>query len=333
MLFPCLMSILVAYLFNPLVVKFEKYKIPRLYSAVFIALALLIVFIITTAFVLPIIHFQIASISNFLISKAPSLKFIIIPSMREFLNTKVENEMFGNLSKNLAENYNNYVTYFIKALNVGCNSVIQILSSSFSLIHVISLIVITPVVFFYVLRDWPLIVAKASKLIPAPYRKKVADYFSKVDFIISHYLKGQVNVCIIMTVFYSVGLSVIGLEHSISIGILSGALTFIPYIGPLLYTTIGFLSAITEFSEWFGSLAVLSLFCIGQLIDANILAPLLIGKKVHIHPTVIILGVAICASYFGLIGVLFFIPIIAVFNVSVKYAVDQYLSSEFYKKG
>nr|WP_281356024.1 AI-2E family transporter [Wolbachia endosymbiont of Atemnus politus] len=123
------------------------------------------------------------------------------------------------------------------------------------------------------------------------------------------------------------------MNHSVTIGILSGTLTFVPYIGPLLYTIIGFLSAVTQFNGWFESTTVLLLFGIGQLMDANILVPLLIGKKVHMHPSVIILGITICASYFGLMGILLFVPIIAMFYVSVGYAVDWYLNSEFYKNG
>ncbi|WP_386087049.1 AI-2E family transporter [Wolbachia endosymbiont (group A) of Norellia spinipes] len=333
MIFPCLMSIVIAYLFNPLVVKFEKYRIPRSCSVIFIILVLLIAFILVITFVLPIIYVQITSILNFLVSKVPSLKLKVIPSVSEFLNIKIEDSLFDHLSKNLAENYSDYVSYFINALDIASNFIIQVLSSSFSLIHTVSLMVITPVVFFYILRDWPLIIEKANKLIPVSYREKVANYFSKVDFIISNYLKGQVNVCIVMMVFYSVSLSIIGLKHSIVIGILSGILTFIPYVGPLLYTIIGFLSAITQFSEWFESAAVLLLFGVGQLIDSNILVPLLIGKKVHIHPTVIILGITICASYFGFTGILLFIPIIAMFNVSVEYAINKYFKSELYKNG
>lgn len=333
MIFPCLMSIVIAYLFNPLVVKFEKYRIPRSCSVIFIILVLLIAFILVITFVLPIIYVQITSILNFLVSKVPSLKLKVIPSVLEFLNIKIEDSLFDHLSKNLAENYSDYVSYFINALDIASNFIIHVLSSSFSLIHTVSLMVITPVVFFYILRDWPLIIEKANKLIPVSYREKVANYFSKVDFIISNYLKGQVNVCIVMMVFYSVSLSIIGLKHSIVIGILSGILTFIPYVGPLLYTIIGFLSAITQFSEWFESAAVLLLFGVGQLIDSNILVPLLIGKKVHIHPTVIILGITICASYFGFTGILLFIPIIAMFNVSVEYAINKYFKSELYKNG
>lgn len=333
MIFPCLMSIVIAYLFNPLVVKFEKYRIPRSCSVIFIILVLLIAFILVITFVLPIIYVQITSILNFLVSKVPSLKLKVIPSVLEFLNIKIEDSLFDHLSKNLAENYSDYVSHFINALDIASNFIIQVLSSSFSLIHTVSLMVITPVVFFYILRDWPLIIEKANKLIPVSYREKVANYFSKVDFIISNYLKGQVNVCIVMMVFYSVSLSIIGLKHSIVIGILSGILTFIPYVGPLLYTIIGSLSAITQFSEWFESAAVLLLFGVGQLIDSNILVPLLIGKKVHIHPTVIILGITICASYFGFTGILLFIPIIAMFNVSVEYAINKYFKSELYKNG
>ena len=328
--FPCLASIIAAYLFNPLVVRFEKYKIPRFYSVIFIIFVLLIIFIFIITFILPIIYVQIASILNLIISKIPSLQNKVIPFLLEFLQIKIDDNLLGYLSKNLEENYSDYVTYFINVIGFASDLIIQALNSSFNLF---SLIVITPVIFFYILRDWPLIVKKADNLIPMPYKKQVADYLYQVDFVISNYLRSQVNVCIIMMIFYSVGLTMLGLKHSIAIGILSGALTFIPYIGPLLYSTIGFLSAVIQFSGWFESVAVLLLFCIGQFIDSNILVPLLVGKKVHIHSAVIILGITICIAYFGFVGMLLFIPMIATFNVSMEFAVNKYLKSELYKNG
>lgn len=333
MIVPCLISVFIAYLFNPLVVKFEKYRIPRPCSVVFIILALLIAFLLAITFVLPIIYVQITSILNFLVNKVPSLKLEVIPSVLEFLNIKTDDSLLDHLSKDLAENYSDYISYFINAFNIASDFTIQVLSSSFSLIYMASLIAIIPVVFFYVLRDWLLITEKVSRLIPIPYREKITNYLSKVDFIISNYLKGQINVCIVMMVFYSVGLSIIGLQHSIVIGILSGTLTFIPYVGPLLYTIIGVLSAIAQFSGWFESITVLLLFSVGQLIDSNILVPLLIGKKIHIHPTIIILGIITCTSYFGFIGILFFIPIIAILSVLAEYIVNKYFESELYNNG
>lgn len=330
-IFPCLTSIIAAYLFNPLIIKLEQYKISRLYSAILIILVLLIILILAITFVLPTIYLQIISILNFLVDKLPSLKTIVIVPIIEFINMR--EGLFDNLSKNFAENYSSYLSYFVDALKIIINFMIQMLSSSFSLVYIISLTVITPVIFFYVLRDLPLIIEKINDLIPIPYRKKVLDYFSRVDFIISNYLKGQVNVCIAMTIFYSIGLSILNLKNAITVGIMSGGLTFIPYVGPLLYSIIGFFSALTQFNDWFQSIAVLLLFLIGQLIDSNILVPLLIGRKIHIHPVIVILGITVCASYFGFIGILLFIPIVAIFKVSVECAIDMYQNSEFYKKG
>ena len=333
MIFPCLISIIAAYLFDPLVVRLEKYKIPRVYSVILIILILLIIFILVITFILPITYFQITSILNLIVSKVPALQTKVIPILLEFFNIKTDDNLPSYLSKNLAENYSDYVSYFMDAFKFASSFTIQILSSSFSFIHIVSLMVITPIMFFYILRDWPSIIEKAHGLIPIPYKEKVADYFAKVDFIISNYLRGQVNVCIAMMVFYSIGLGILGLKHSVTIGVLSGALTFIPYIGPLLYTTIGFFSAVTQFNEWFESITVLLLFFIGQLVDSNILVPLLIGRKVHIHPAVIILGITLCASYFGFIGILIFIPTIAMLHVLVEFVINKYFKSEFYKNG
>ncbi|MDN5248134.1 MAG: AI-2E family transporter [Wolbachia endosymbiont of Tyrophagus putrescentiae] len=330
-LFPCLTSVIAAYFLNPLVVKLEKYKVPRLLSVILIILILLTISILIITLVLPIVYTQATLILNFLISKIPSLQPKIIPPLLAFFNVKMNDNLLNDLSQHLTENYGDYAAYFIEALKIIANFMLQMLNSSFNLIHMMSLMVITIVTFFYVLRDLPIIMKKVNQLIPVSYRERVIDYFSKVDFIISNYLTGQMNVCFAMAIFYSIGLSILGVKHSITLGILSGILTFIPYIGALLYSTIGFLSAIVQFSEWFQSFAVLLLFLVGQLIDSNILVPLLIGKKVHIHPIIILLGVTVCAYYFGFIGILLFIPIIAVFKVSMELIAVKYCRSQFYK--
>ncbi|WFW29682.1 MAG: AI-2E family transporter [Wolbachia endosymbiont of Menacanthus eurysternus] len=332
MIFPCLISIIVAYLCNPLVVKFEKYKIPRLYSAIFITIILLIILILIFAFILPIIYVQISSILNFLISRVPSLNLVNITSKLKFLDI-TKDCLFDYLYEIKTKNYENNISYFISIFDIIGNFLIQVLNSSFNLIHTLSLIAITPAVFFYILRDWPFIVIRVNKLIPIPYREEVVKFFLKIDFIVSNYLKGQINICIFMMIFYSIGLDLIGLKHSITIGILSGALTFIPCIGPLLYTIIGVLSVIAQFNRWSESVAVLTLFGIEQIIDTNLLVPLLIGKKIHMHPTIIILGITICTSYFGIIGILLFIPTIAVFYASTRCIIYKYLKSKFYKNG
>ncbi|MBV0899749.1 MAG: AI-2E family transporter [Wolbachia endosymbiont of Fragariocoptes setiger] len=332
-IFPCITSIVIAYLFNPLVLKLEKYKLPRLYSVILIMFILSTILILIIILVLPVIYVQIINIIDFLGNKIPLLKNKVIPYLLEFCDMKFDNNLFSQLSKNLTDNYDDYLIYIINAFKVISNFLTHILSSSFSLVHTMSLLVITPIIFFYVLRDLPFFIEKMNNLIPIPYRKEVKDYFLKVDFIISNYLRGQVNICIIMMIFYSVGLNIIGLKHSIAMGVLSGILTFVPYMGSLLYSTIGFLSAITQFSEWVKILSVLVLFLVGQIIDANILVPFLIGRKVHMHPVTIILGIALCTSYFGFIGILLFIPIIAIINVSLSIAFNKYCQSLFYKQG
>lgn len=125
MIFPYLISIVVAYLFNLLVVKFEEYGIPCLYSVIFIILVLLMIFVLAVTFVLPIIYVQFTSILNFLVSKTPSLNLKVIPSVLEFLNIKTEDGLLDHLSESLAKNYSDYVSYFINAFDITSNFIIQ----------------------------------------------------------------------------------------------------------------------------------------------------------------------------------------------------------------
>ncbi|MGL9733185.1 MAG: AI-2E family transporter [Wolbachia sp.] len=201
-IFLYLISIVVVYLFNPLVVKFEKYKILTPIFCNFYNICLLMIFVLVVTFVLPIVYVQITSILNFLVSKVFSLNLKVIPSVLEFFNIiKREDDLLDRLSESLAKNYSDYISYFVNAFDIISNFIIQVLNLSFSLINTLPLVVITLMMFFYLLRDWSLFITKISKLISISYREEIVDYFLKMNFIISNYLKGQENICIFMMIF------------------------------------------------------------------------------------------------------------------------------------
>ena len=215
-------------------------------------------------------------------------------------------------------------------LMVSKNILSNILSSSIAVINLFALIFITPIVTFYLLRDWDLALNKISTYIPKKYKVEVTDQFVAIDKVLSAYIRGQTNVCLILGVFYAVGLSMVGLDFGFLIGFLTGIFTFIPYFGVFIGMVIGTILALLQFDTYLPILLVLGVFILGQFIEGNFITPKLVGKKVGIHPVLIIFSLLVGGSLFGFLGVLFAIPTIAVIGVLVRSFFKKYIKSEFY---
>lgn len=279
---------------------------------------------------------QLISLSSFLINKKmPFIKDQIMPMLLKIYEDMTSFSdainMINNLPENLFES-DTIITFFSSLSKVIKSLMTSALSSSIDLINVLVLIFITIILLFYMLYDWPLIIKNINNLIPISYRETVRSYFIQIDSLISAYLRGQISVCLIMAIFYSIGLKIINMNYWLLVGLISGIMTFIPYIGSLSCTMLALLIAISQFDSLLMYLTVLSLFIIGQAIEGVVITPLLIGKKVKLHPIWIIIGMTICASQIGFLGILFSIPITAISCVFVKAIVNSYINSEFYNK-
>lgn len=205
-----------------------------------------------------------------------------------------------------------------------------IITSASAVVNFIALILISPVVAFYLVRDWDVIVKKADDLIPRHKLVSIRHEFSKIDGIISAYIRGQFNVCLIMAAFYSVNLSLVGLDYGVAIGVLTGLLTFIPYVGMTIGMIIGLLVAYFQFGFADGLVLTLLVFIFGNVIEGNFVTPKLVGEKVQLHPTWIIFALLTGGTLLGFTGVLIAIPCAAVIGVLVRTLISNYKKSALY---
>ncbi|GAT78065.1 hypothetical protein EHRUM3_02730 [Ehrlichia ruminantium] len=337
-LIPCCTAIIIAYLLNPLVNKLEKLRLPRqlsvliiLISAVYIIIAFLIIFI-------PITYSQLLSLIKFLIEKIPIVSKNNISSFLQKYNISEYEEIIKaiKLPESSLEsllNYDNIKSLF-NIFGTGLKNIDTIflgaINSSINIGYTVSTILITLILLFYILSNWPSIIKHATELIPIKHQKTVIEYTEKIDNIISAYIRGQLSVCLIMAIYYTICLCIINLKYFLIIGLISGLMTFIPYIGPVFCTTISCIITMLQFNNWTTCGIVIAMFIIGQLVESNVITPLLIGKRIDIHPIWIIIGMIICGSQIGFIGILLSIPITAVVGVFVKSIINQYMNSKFY---
>ncbi len=204
-------------------------------------------------------------------------------------------------------------------------------ASSMAFLNLLSLLLITPLVAFYMLRDWDVLKAQVDGLLPLDHADTVRAQLVRIDAALAGFIRGQLNVCALTGVYYAVLLSIVGLPFGALIGFATGALLILPYIGFGLGFLISVIVAFVHFGFATEFWLILGIFAVGQLIESYFLTPRLVGERVGLHPLWIIFGMLAGAALFGLVGVLLAVPVTAVAGVLIRFAVERYRASGYYR--
>lgn len=197
-------------------------------------------------------------------------------------------------------------------------------------VNVISLLLIAPIVSFFLLRDWNGMVAKFNELLPRETAETIREQLLEMDTTIAGFVRGQALVCVTLGTIYGTGLTLIGLDFGLLIGIGTGFMAFVPYVGMMIGSLVAFAVALMQFSEIADFLMVALVFGVGQSIDAAFLTPTLVGGRVGLHPVWIIFALMTGGALFGFTGVLLAVPTAAMIGVLVRFTIGRYRSSELY---
>lgn len=197
----------------------------------------------------------------------------------------------------------------------------------------LSFLFITPVVAFYLLRDWDRMIAAIDDLIPVPQRPVVREQASEIDRTLAGFVRGQSLVCLLLGLFYGIGLTLVGLDFGFIIGLATGLVSFIPYVGMLMGVAVGMGVALAQFDSITPIALVAGVFALGQLLEGNVVTPKLVGEKVGLHAVWIIFALMAGGSLFGFVGVLLAVPVAAVIGVLVRFFIRQYRDSALYAHG
>jgi len=192
-------------------------------------------------------------------------------------------------------------------------------------------IALIPVVMFYLLRDWNMILARIDDLLPRRWGPKVRQIAREVDGVLAEFLHGQLLVMLALAAYYAIALSVVRLDHAAAIGILTGLLVFVPYVGFGLGFLLGMTAAILEFHGWPGFFAVLAVYGIGQLLESYVLVPFLVGDRIGLHPLAVIFALLAFGELFGFAGVLMALPVSAMLLVGLRHLRRAYVDSPVYR--
>jgi predicted PurR-regulated permease PerM len=320
-LMPFAAGLVLAYLLDPLADRLERLGLGRLGATLLILITFVAVFVAFLVVVAPLFATQLTAF----IEKAPGyvtrLQSLLTEQGGPLLQRIGGERVLADLQKSLGDVVGQGMSWLGRFLT-------SLWSGGQALIGILSLLVVTPVVAFYLLLDWDHMVAKIDSWLPVDQRETVRELAGEIDRAISGFLRGQTLVCLILGVIYAVGLFVIGLNFGVLIGISAGILSFIPYVGSLLGLLVALAVAIAQFWPDLTMIGlVLAVFAVGQFIEGNILAPKLVGETVGLHPVWLMFALLAAGSLFGFLGLLLAVPLAAAIGVLTRFALKQYLAS------
>lgn len=322
-LFPFITSMVFAYLLDPLVTKLKSKSLTRSSASGIIVAMFFAVIIIVCIIIAPLIYDQLMSFVQKIPEYHASIQQKVIPLYTEMLERIDPNlvEKIEGLAQNFSGKLFQFLTQFLN----------NIWQSGLAFINFLFLIFITPVITFYLLRDWPKILSTLEKLLPTSRKNIIKCQLKEIDFILSGYIRGQMNVCLMMAVFYATSLSLLGLDFGLIIGAATGLLTLIPFIGPIIGFIVALSVALFQYMDNTHILILCIIFTLGPMLEGNFITPKLVGEKVKLHPAWIIFAVLISTNLAGFTGMLIAVPVAAIIGVIARFSIHQYLSSNFSK--
>lgn len=323
-LMPFLFSALLAYLADPIVDKLEAKKLSRTLSVSIVFTVLSLMFLLLLLVVLPLLSNQVGALVKSLPDYLTVLQSTVVPWLNS-IGLPVGSLDINTLKETLTKYWSE-----VGQLAGGIFSYIK--GSGVAVLQWMTNLVLVPVVTFYLLRDWDLIVARFRKLLPRRHAEKVIELTLECDDMLAAFIRGQLMVMLALSTLYTVGLALIGLELSLLVGIVAGLVSFVPYLGLIVGIGLAGLAAFFQFHEWFPILMVVLVFSSAQVVEGVVLTPRFVGERIGLHPVAVIFAVLAGGQLFGFAGVLLALPAATVIMVLLRYALRRYLNSQIYHK-
>jgi len=317
---PFIVGGVIAYLLDPLIKRLEKLGVKRLFSVILICLLFLSTLVCAVLFIFPIIFQQLLE----LFKSTPSYIFAFqeyffnnFPSLQD--KTPILSESLNGFSE-MIESKGVYLAQALVTSTVG-------------LVNIFTFFLIVPVVTFYLLLDWTILIEKLNGLVPKKYNSDIKIIALEIDKTLASFVRGQLFICLILSIYYAVALMFLGIKFALLIGIFAGIFSLIPYVGFVFGGVIAIILAMLQFWDnpiWIG--AVGFVFLIGQVVEGNILSPILIGKNIGLHPVSLLLSLSIFSFLFGFTGLIVGVPIAAIIGVLLRLLIVSYKKTDFYNE-
>ncbi len=322
-LLPFVLGLAIAYLLDPLVNVIGRYNVPR-WIAALIILGLFFVFVIAALMLAaPPLYREVSALAEAMPGYIEQLAAMMTP-YSGWLQDQLNNGNSADLQKALQDNIG-------KALGVGMSVLAGLASGGQAIAGFLSVTVLTPIVAFFMMKEWPVMKDWIDSLLPRHSYQTIKDLLAQIDTKLSGFVRGQLSVAFVLAVAYALALSLAGLKFGFLIGVMAGVLSIIPLVG----STVGLLTAVLvawfQTGEWGYVGLIACIFLVGQFIEGNFLTPKLLGKSVGLHPLWILFALLAGGSLFGILGMLLAVPVVAVIGVLAAFTIAEYRKSPYYQ--
>lgn len=318
-LMPFLLGGAIAYFLDPVADRLQRMGCSRTVATVIITLGGLLIFILMALLIVPTLVQQTVA----LVDAAPKLFHKLqtvltdkFPSLMD--STSVLRQSLESIGKTIQARGGEFIN--------------GVLSSAITFLNLLVLIVIVPVVGFYMLMDWDRMIAEIDDLLPRDHAPVIRELAREINHTLASFVRGQGTVGLILGSFYAISLMLVGLQFGLVVGVVSGLITFIPYVGAIVGGVLAIGLGLVQFwGDWMSLGLIAGIFVFGQFVEGNILSPNLVGSSVGLHPVWLMLALSVFGSLFGFVGMLVAVPVAAALGVIARFAARQYRQSQLYK--
>ncbi len=324
MLLPFVVGMALAYLLNPLTDRLEHYGVNRMIATLAVVGFFVLIFVLAAILLLPLLGSQMFAFIQRLPGYVTRLQELIMTEENKQWLQRLIGDRLPDMQKSVGDLVGQGASWLGSFL-------VSLWSGGRAIISVFALVVITPVVAFYVLYDWHKMVRKVDSWLPLRHRETIRRLAREIDNAIAGFLRGQASVCLILGSYYAVALTLTNLNFGLLIGFSAGILTFIPYVGSLSGLVIATGVAFAQFwPDWTWVVIVACIFFVGQFIEGYILSPKLVGESVGLHPVWLMFSLFAFGYLMGFVGLLIAVPLAAATGVLVRFVLSQYVASPLY---
>jgi predicted PurR-regulated permease PerM len=324
MLLPFVAGLALAYLLDPVADRLQRLGLGRLAATILILGLFVLLFVLALVLVIPFVAHQLAGFIDKLPGYVARIQELVAQQGGPLLERLGGTEALPDMQRSIGNIVGQGAAWlgrFLQSLWAGGQAIIS----------VFALLVVTPVVAFYLLVDWDRMVTSVDSWLPRRHRDTIRALAREIDDAIAGFVRGQAAVCLILGTFYAAALTLIGLNFGALIGMTAGLVSFIPYVGSLTGLVLSVGVALVQFwPDWTMILATLGIFIFGQFVEGNILAPKLVGSSVGLHPVWLMFALLAFGSLFGFVGLLLAVPLAAAVGVLARFALRRYLASPLY---
>jgi predicted PurR-regulated permease PerM len=321
---PFVTGMIIAYLLDPACDRLQRLGMPRWLATTVLLLLFLIVAILAVLIVVPILITQVTGLVSAVpdyVTRATARLQPLIADLRH----RVSAANFSEIQKAVSQYAGNAVSWIGTVLG-------SLWQGGMALIDLLSLVFITPVVAFYMLRDWDHMIGVIDNNLPVAQRETIRGLGREVNRTLSRFIRGQLIVCLLLGVFYAIALTIVGLNFGLLVGLMTGILSIIPYVGSLVGLVSSMGIAFVQYDDWTMWALVLGIFLLGQFLEGNFVTPKLVGESVGLHPVWVIFALLAAGSLFGFTGVMLAVPMAAVIGVLTRFALHRYRQSALYRQ-